>query len=253
MSEDEFDFAELNPGELLATDGRAKPFDYEAQLRQKGYTKNSSPDASELFKTLATEYVPTVVVKLPPKVVERVKVVRRPEAEDVLGIIVVLLLILMYLSAVTYGGIIAPYQMLDQFVFKTHMQGGATCTVTRTYIDDSYSNDNGNPVYNVHVYFVLKTPNGKSYHTEDYWPAGYNTQADARSYASEFRIKGSYYCWYNSLNPTEATFFKQDIGPGDYAGLFFGACLFLLFIVLPVGLLTRVLYRAFLRRRRRRI
>lgn len=120
MSEDEFDFAGHNPGELLTTDNSAQPFDYQARLHHKGYTKNSSPTPGELFKALATEYVPTVVVNLPPRVVESEQVVRRPS--DLLIPFLfrfnVLASVVLYLPIIHFGwlGFAIPFDWLVSIV-----------------------------------------------------------------------------------------------------------------------------------------
>jgi hypothetical protein len=251
MSEDEFDFAGQNPGELLAIDRRAQPFDYHARLHQKGYTKNSSPDAGELFKALATEFVPTVIVNLPPKVVERVKIVRRPGEIliDVCGVVFWGLLILsLYVLFVVFLGIVLPYNDLSDFVLKTQIQPGAHCTITATQIY-SDSGDDGTSYY-AYVYFTLRTPNGQDYDTTEYSTPSFNTSNDAQAYISSYRVHRTYPCWYNPANPAEAMF-TVEIGAGDYAALFFSALGFLLCGLLPNALIIWALWRALWRRMRR--
>jgi hypothetical protein len=244
MSEDEFDFAGQNPATHLPIDRKARPFDYAARLQKQEYTKESPPDIGGLFKALASEYVPTRVVNLPPKVVTRVHI--RDIIDNITGFLIapgcmMILMLLLYLTFVGGLGIIVPYMTFTSFEVKVHLRPGATCTVTSKHVEtEESSSDSGTDYYYVPVVnFTLRTPDGKSYQAHEYSPGSYSQQSDAQQYISEFQIHQSYECWYSSINPTEASFFKVEVGFWDYFWLVFNAILFLIWGVGPNLLIMR--------------
>jgi hypothetical protein len=233
MLEDEFDFAGQNPARHLPLDRKAIPFDYESRLQQQGYTKESPPDIGGLFKALASEYVPTRVVHLPPKVVTRIHI-----RDRFAGLFFSFLFY--YLPLVGLLGIAIPYANFSSYEAKVHLQPGATCTVTSMHVESLEDSDN-NVYYSPVVKFTLRTPDGKSYQAYEYWPGSYNQQADAQQYISRFQINQSYPCWYDSMNPTEASFFKVDVDFWDHFWLLVSAVLFLACGVLPNMLIVCVM------------
>jgi len=239
MSEDEFDFAGQNPATHLPIDRKAIPFDYEARLQQQGYTKKGLPDMGGLFKALASEYVPTRVVHLPPKVITRVRV------RDVLGSVLgffwtAVFLLAFYVGLVGVCGVLMPYMNFSSFEVRTHLLPGATCTVTNMHIE-SNEDSNGVTDYTPVVDSTLHTPDGRIYQAHEYWSSSYYQQADAQQYLSRFQINRSYLCWYNSTNPTEASFFAVKVGFWDYFWLAMDPVAFLTCGVLPNLLILRIL------------
>ena len=245
MSKDEFDFTGENLATLLPIDEKAVPLDYEAQLKQKGYTEASPPDRGGLFQALAPDSVPTRVVQLPPKRVTRVRMrdyLPNPSFWELLvWLLQALFAITIYGCSVVAFGIIIPYVGLASFEAKVYVRSSGTCTVISTDIQTD-EGDNGT-YYDTTVNFTLLTPAGKSYQTHEYWPNSFDEQADAQHYVSAFQSNHPYRCWYNAANPTQASFYKQDVNFGDYLGLAFCVPLFLVVGVLPHLWLLRVLCR----------
>jgi len=249
MSEDEFDFAGQNPARYLPLDRKATPFDYVSRLRQQGYTKESPLDIGGLFKALASEYVPVRVVHLPPKVVTRIPI-RNTFGGLFSGFVGIAFLLGLYLLIVGCIGIVIPYMNFSSFEVKVHLQPGATCTVTSMHID-RLQNDSDSGTYYTYtpvVNFTLRTPDGKSYQAHEYWfdsynRLAYNQRTDAQQYLSGFQINQSYVCWYNSMDPTEASFSQVEVGFWDYFWLPVNAVLFLVLGILPNLLILRALGR----------
>jgi len=128
----------------------------------------------------------------------------------------------------------------SSFEVKTHLQPGATCTVTSMHIE-SNEDSNGGTNYTPVVDFTLHTPDGRSYQAHEYWSDSYDQQADAQQYLSRFQINRSYLCWYNSTNPTEASFFAVKVGFWDYFWLAMDPVAFLTFGIMPNLLIMRIL------------
>ena len=160
---------------------------------------------------------------------------------DIFGYVV---LIVFYVLIVGIIGLVVPYFALANFEVSIHLRPGATCTVTGTHIDLSYDSDDDSTItyYDPKVYFTLLTPEGKSYTTSEYQSPEYNTQADAQTYLSQFRLHSSYGCWYTPTNPTDASFFEPHVGFWDYAWLVFCAVLFLICGVLPNVVIVHALF-----------
>ena len=245
MVEDEFDFTGKNLAELLPVDKKAVPFDYEARLHQRGYTETSPPDMGGLFQALATDYVPTRVIQLPPKIVTRVRIrdfLPNPSFWQLfIWLLQALFAITIYGCTIFLFGIIIPYVSLASFETRVNVRSSGACTVISTDIQRD-EGDNGT-YYETTVNFTLLTSAGKSYQTDDYWPSFFSQQSDAQRYVSAFRIHQTYQCWYNAANPIQASFYKQDVNFGDYLGLAFCVPLFLVVGVLPHLWLLRVLCR----------
>jgi hypothetical protein len=191
--------------------------------------------------------VPTVVVNLPPRVVEREKVVRHP-GEYFDGCLIYGLAFCLYLAIVVFLGLVVPFLDVFGFAIKTQMRPGAQCTITSGQIS-SYTDDNG-AHYDAYVYFTLRTPDGQEYDTTEYNTPVFGTSKDAQAYISSYLVNHIYPCWYHPAKPAVAMF-SVNIGFGDYIGLFFSAVGFLLLGLLPNALIVRALWRAFWRRMRR--
>lgn len=244
MAEDEFDFAGQNPAAHLPVDRNAVPFDYEARLRQGGYTKTSPSSLDGLFKALATPYVPKRVVQLPPKIVRRIRLreVLLPGFGIMIAHFILFVFVLaIYLLFVGFLGIAVPAIALLNVEVKTHLVPGATCTITDTYVTSSTSDDGTS--YYAHVDFTLSTPDGASYQTDEYWTSSYDDEASARHYTSRYKVNASYQCYYDSAAPYFASFSKQEAGFWDYFWLPWAAVLFLVLGVLPNLWLLRIALR----------
>ncbi len=241
MPEDEFDFAGQNPARQLKVDKsrKIKTSDYEVQLRQKGYTQESPPDLAGLFKALATRYIPPRVVQLPPKVVTRVHIIDlNPFASGnwLGGLFIILFIILFYLVVIGYFGIFIPYLSLASYEVRLHLRPGAICTVSRIDIRTSMSEEI--PTFSPEVDFTLRTPQGKSYDTSDFWSIQNSGEARAEAYIARFRTNQSYKCWYDPNDPTQATLSEEAtrVGFWDYVWSYFGLvfsltlCIFLLIV-----------------------
>jgi hypothetical protein len=239
MAEDEFDFTGKNLAELLPIDKKAVPLDYEARLKQKGYTETSPPDIEELFKTLATDYVPTRVVSLPPKRVRRVRMrdyLPSPSLRGLFGwIISVMFLLGGYALIVVVPGIYVPYLFITSYQAKVNTHSSGNCIVTSTDIheDDSTDSDTGSvsTSYDAKVYFILRTQDGKSYQTQEYWPSSFSEYSDAQQYTSQFQNNQTYQCWYDAANPTHASLSKPYPSFWDYFWLVCCIPLFFVFVI----------------------
>jgi len=248
MPEDEYDFEGLNPAELFTIDEHAEPFAYKAQLRQKGHTKNSPPDPDGLFKALATEYVSSIVVNLPPKVVERVSWrTRLLTLRD--GCFTLMLIPFLYGIIIVGAGIVVPYLALDTFETKIHMQTSARCTITseQIYNDGSVSDPN----YVPSIALTLHAPGNQNYDTTDRDPPNFSNSYDGQAYLSQYQVNHTYPCWYNPADPIKVSLVK-GVTVWDYIGLFVGACLFLMFGVIVNALIIWAFASPFFRRLRRR-
>lgn len=210
MPEDKYDFAGLNPANLLMTDKRGQLFDYEERIRQQGYEGAEAPDLPGLFSVLATEYTPSVVVNLPPRVIEKVKLVHHPAhlPGGFLGVLLILAMLIL--------NIFLPYQEIVNFEMKTHMQP-ARCTVTSAHTDVSPGSDGGED-YSPVLAFTLHTPGGQLIQTTDNDPPTFAAANDVQAYLSRHQIYHTYTCWYSPANPIIASFTK-DLGWSDYVKL----------------------------------
>ncbi len=242
MPEDEYDFAEANPSMFLPLDEHALPFDYKKQLLQKGYTNDSPPDSGGLFKALATEYIPSIVVNLPPRVVERVS--WRDRTAHFFSMLFGLLLFFLLYGTYVALGISLPYTALADFELKNSMQAVSFCTITseQSYTV-SYDSDDGQQ-YSPWIEFTLYALDNRNYNTIDGAHPWFSSLHDMDVYLSGYQVNYTYPCWYNPANPTQATLARGEINFGDYVVLFFNACVFLLFGVLPNVLLIRFFVRA---------
>lgn len=155
---------------------------------------------------------------------------------------------MLYRGIVVGLGILIPYMALTSFEAKMYIRSGTNCTIASTRIDPSYRSDSDGTYYDPHVYFTFNTPDGKKYNTREYWAPEYSSLSDAQKYVSLYPVHHSYLCWYNPADLTEATFFRQDIGFWDYAGLAFSGCLFLVCGAIPNVLIITAICRPLFRR-----